>query len=295
MPRVAVTKGTDRRATARRSLELIIDDIRRDLGTRRPVIKPNFVSSTNQLASTHVDQVRGVLDVLSRIYHGKILIAEAACYDTGAAFDAFGFRKLPDEYDVELRDLNGATSRTVLIKDRQGKDIPVNVAEVLLDQEHYRISAAKMKTHDTVVVTLSVKNMAVGSIADRCKKAVHQGIGRTNRNIADLAAVVWPHLSVIDGQVGMEGNGPTKGDPVLLGIALASTDALAADRIACDIMGVEFERVGYLQLCARRNLGTADPARIDAVGERVADCVRPFRLHRSVDAQYDWQACRPDL
>lgn len=87
----------------------------------------------------------------------------------------------------------------------------------------------------------------------------------------------------------MEGDGPTGGDSVLLDLAIAGTDALATDRVACEIMGVDFECVGYLHYCSERGLGEADLEKIEVIGERVADCVRPFRLHRSVKEQYDWK------
>ncbi len=112
MSRVSLIKGDDRRAIARRSLELIADDVTRGLGARQPLIKPNFVSSTNQLASSHVDQMRGILDFLSSIYRGTIIIAEAACYDTREAFRNFGYLQLLKEYNVELVDLNNGPYET---------------------------------------------------------------------------------------------------------------------------------------------------------------------------------------
>jgi uncharacterized protein (DUF362 family) len=289
MPRVSLIKGDDRREITRHSLELIADDIKKGLGSKQPIIKPNFVSSTIQLASSHVDQIRGILDFLTSFYHGKIIIAEAACYDTIKAYKNFGYMRLPDEYNVELIDLNIGPYETVSITGRDNKPIAVKVSSLLLDKNNYLISAAKMKTHDSVVVTLSVKNMAVGSIVGQDKKDVHQGVRNTNLNIAGLARNVWPDLAVIDGFEGMEGDGPTGGDPVLLNVALASTDALAADRVACEIMGVEFHSVGYLHYCAERGLGEADLDKIEVLGERVTDCVRPFRLHHAVEEQYAWK------
>ena len=152
------------------------------------------------------------------------------------------------------------------------------------------VSAARMKTHDTVVVTLSIKNVAVESIVGGDKKAVHQGVRQTNLNIAELAGRVWPDLAMIDGFEGMEGDGPTGGDPVPLNVAIAGTDALATDRVACEVMGIDFHSVGYLHFCAERELGEADLNKIDVLGEKVKDCVRPFKLHRSVKEQYAWKA-----
>jgi uncharacterized protein (DUF362 family) len=289
MARVSLIKGDDRREIARRSLEFITDDITRTLAFRRPVIKPNFVSSIKQLASSHVDQIRGILDFLSGIYRDKIIIAEAACYDTREAFRNFGYLRLLQEYNVELIDLNKGPYETYSIIDRHKKTIAVRLSCLLLDKENFVISAAKMKTHDTVVVTLSVKNIAVGSIVGRDKKTVHQGVRQTNLNIAGLAKRARTGLAVIDGFECMEGDGPTSGDPVHLGIGIAGIDALAADRVACEIMGVDFHNVGYLHYCAEQGVGEADLNRIEVLGERLSDCIRPFKLHRSVKEQYAWK------
>ncbi len=289
MPRVSLIKGDNRRAIARRSLELITDDIKRGLAFRQPVIKPNFVSSTIQLASSHVDQIRGILDFLSSSYQDKIIIAEAACYDTQAAYENFGYMSLLKEYNVELIDLNNGPYETYSIIDRHNKTIVVRLSCLLLDNENYIISAAKLKTHDTVVVTLSIKNIAVGSIVGKDKTAVHQGVKQTNLILAGLAGRARTDLAVIDGFEGMEGDGPTRGDPVHLGIGIASSDALAADRVACAIMGVNFHDVGYLHYCAERGMGEADLSKIEVLGERLSDCIRPFKLHRSVSKQYAWK------
>jgi uncharacterized protein (DUF362 family) len=290
MSRVSLIKGVNRRTITKRSLDLITDDVKKGLRSRQPVIKPNFVSSTISLASSHVDHMRGILDFLSGIYHDKIIIAEAACNDTHEAYKNFGYLRLLKDYNVELVDLNSGPYETYSLIDRHEKPITVKLSRMLLDNENYIISAAKLKTHDTVVVTLSLKNIAVGSIVGKDKKSVHQGVKITNLIIAGLAGRVRTSLAVIDGFEGMEGDGPTSGDPVHLGIGLASVDALAADRVACEIMGVNFHNVGYLYYCAEQGIGEADLSKIDVIGERLSDCIRPFKLHRLVNEQYTWRS-----
>ena len=289
MIRVSLIQGHGQRENVRKTLDFIANDIKKGLASRQPVIKPNFVSSTLQLASSHADQVRGVLDFLSVFYRDKIIIAEAACYDTMEAYRKFGYLRLRDEYNVELMDLNAGPSETIPITSRDSRKIGVQVSSLLLDKDNYVISAARMKTHDMVVVTLAIKNAVMGSIVGSDKKSVHQGVRQTNLNIAGLAKKVWPALAVIDGFEGMEGDGPTNGDPVLLNLAMAGTDALATDRVACEIMGVDLHSVGYLHFCAERGLGEADLGKIKVLGEKVRDCVRPFRLHSQVKEQYAWK------
>jgi len=289
MPRVSLIKGKDRRENIKRSLDLISDDIRKNLKSGQIIIKPNFVSTSVQLASSHVDQIRGILDHFREFYSGKITIAEAACGNTMEAYKNFGYDSLLKEYGVELIDLNRAPFKEISIWDSKNRALKVRVSSLLMDRRNYLISAAKLKTHDTVVVTLSIKNMAMGSIFLKDKGSVHQGIKQININIAEIANYVWPDLAVIDGFVGMEGDGPTDGSPVDVGVAISSTDPLAADRVACEVMRVEFDRVGYLSYCREKGLGKADLSHIEIIGSPIRECIKPFKLHRTVEEQYKWK------
>jgi len=289
MATVSLLKSKSRRNNIIKSLELISDEIKIGVKNRQIVIKPNFVSPSVQLAASHVDQIRGILDFFRSFYRGRVIIAEAACGDTQDAFKNFGYYALLDEYDVELLDLNRGLYREVPVKDSEGRSFTVKISCFLLDKNNYLVSAAKLKTHDTVVVTLSIKNMAMGGVILSDKAKIHQGFRQTNLNIASLAQLLWPGLSVIDGLVGMEGNGPIRGDPIDVGIAIASTDPLAADRLACEIMGIDFLRVGYLSYCAERKLGESDIDKITVVGTPAKECITPFRLHSKVEEQYRWK------
>lgn len=289
MPNVSIVKSDDRRVAIHKSLELIAGDIKNGIGNKQIVIKPNLVSTSIQLASSHVDQIRGILDFLSNFYKQKIIIAEAACGDTRDAYKKFGYYRLLDEYDVELVDVNHEPYEFLTIQDFSGNDRKVKASGLLLDKDNYLISAAMLKAHDTVIVTLSIKNMAMGCLLFPDKQEVHQGYKQTNRNITNIAERVWPDLAVIDGLEGMEGNGPVDGTPIHVGVALASTDPLSADRVACEIMGVDFSKVGYLCYCAERRLVESDINKITIIGDSVRKCVKPFKLHSQVLEQYKWR------
>ncbi len=289
MPKVSLVKGDDRRNNVAKSLNLIADEIKRNLHSRQIIIKPNFVSTSIQLASSHVDQIRGILDFIKGFYRGKVIIAEAACGDTVEAYRNFGYLSLLKEYDVELIDLNKGPFEKIPIIDNLNRTIHVRISRLLLDEENYVISAAKLKTHDTVIVTLSIKNLAIGSVFVSDKKLVHQGTRVTNMSIAAIAQHVWPDLSVINGLEGMEGDGPIRGKAIYTGIALSGTDSLAVDRVACEIMGVNFHNVGYLHYCSEKGLGVSDLQKIEIVGHRLSDCIKPFKLHRNVKEQLAWK------
>jgi len=175
MPRVSFIRGNYRRANIRRSLELITADIEQHLLSKQPVIKPNLVSPIIQLASSHIDHIRGILDFLTNIYQGTIIIAEASCYDTEEAYRNFGYHDLIGEYPVKLRDLNEGPFENIIVSGGNRKMLTLRTARLLLDNSKYIISASKIKTHDTVIVSLSIKNLAMGCIFSNDKKLVHQG------------------------------------------------------------------------------------------------------------------------
>jgi uncharacterized protein (DUF362 family) len=292
MVKVSLVKGKNRRDTIRNSLDLISRDIRNGLKPGDLIIKPNFVSTSVQLAASHADQIRGILDYFREFYDKRIIIAEAASPFTGSTsegFKNFGYNQLAEEYNVKLVDLNKGPFEKVPVMDKDGQTINVRVSGLLLDRKNYLVSAAKLKTHDTVVVTLSIKNMVMGSIYEGDKVAVHQGYKYTNLNLVEMAGLVWPDLAVLDGITGMEGNGPELGTPIDAGIAISGTDSLAADSVACRVMGVDINKVGYLYHCSERGLGESDLEKIDVKGQDLSECIRPFRLHSTVNEQYKWK------
>jgi uncharacterized protein (DUF362 family) len=159
-----------------------------------------------------------------------------------------------------------------------------------------------MKTHDRTVVTLSLKNIVFGApVKDagftfgknrkegaRSDKSIVHGGGfkGIHYNLYDLAPRLHPHLSVIDGFEGMEGNGPNSGTPVNHRVCVASTDWLAADRVAVELMGVDFAKIGYLNYCAQAGLGMADLGKIEITGESIKDHIKPYRLHDNIEKQF---------
>jgi len=115
------------------------------------------------------------------------------------------------------------------------------------------------------------------------------GYGLINLNLYRLAPLVYPHISVIDGFVGMEGAGPTRGDPIDLRCAVVSADFVAADSVAAELMGFHIGEVGYLHYCNLKGLGVGDLDRITIVGASLPTCRRAFRPPPGVSAQRKWQ------
>jgi len=234
-----------------------------------------------------------------------------------------------EEFGVELQDLNEDDWERVEVFDRRLRPLRLRVARTALESD-FRISIGPPKTHDCVIVTLSLKNLIMGSlireqrtsgrsrlVADlgrmlptwftelpplqglkvrvgsglthSDKFAMHQGYPVINLNLYRMAKRLSPHLSVIDGWVGMEGDGPVGGEPVEMGWAMASTDFLAADATAARIMGFDPHQVGYLHYCALGGLGKMEPSEIELAGNlSLEEARRPFEPHQDYERQAQW-------
>jgi uncharacterized protein (DUF362 family) len=339
MSQVALIQGDVRYDNVRQALERVSSSLALS-NKQRVLIKPNFVVTHRPLAATHVDAVRAVLDFVRERYDGPITIAEGPSVQPAAeGFAQFGYDSLIEFHGVTLADLNHDEPVPVEVYDWRLRPLRLHLARSVVDSD-FRISVGPPKTHDVVIVTLSLKNMIMGSLISRFthahasdsgggfsigaiskllwrmvplwvrhlppaewltframstlepsdKMKMHQSYPVINLNLALIAPLVNPHLSVIDGFEAMEGNGPSEGDAVPWRIALASADALAADVTAAALMGFDPDDIGYLHYCKVMGLGAGDLDRIQIIGNTTMDdCARRFRPHDTFTRQRHWQ------
>ena len=277
---------------------------------------------------------KAVLDFLRRHSKHPVIIGEgASLHDTYDGFRNFGFNNLVNTYNnVELKDLNRDEYETFTLYNQDCTPLQFRIAKTVLHSDH-RISLSIPKTHDTAVVTLSLKNMVVGSLirnmgksllnvvgdlADRClihvpscvkpfftfqglsrmgitrisssdKVRLHQGYLNMHLFLYQLVRIIPPHLCILDGFTAMEGDGPVSGDRVDWQIAIAGTDGVAVDSIAAYLMGFDPDSVGYLFFCGKAGLGETNIRHINILGNRLEECRRTFRPHRSYEGQLGWK------
>ena len=303
---VSLTSGDDRRKNVYQALSAIDDHIRPALKRKKYVLlKPNTVAVNNQLGSTHVDALRGILDYLSERYRGPVVIADSSKDCTWDAYENFFYNRLLSEYRRPLQltfvDLNEDPHPLVHeIVDRDLHLTQVRLASRLFDPDAFILGSAILKAHDNVVATLSVKNLVMAAPLHNPRKDTtkwhdkaryHQGYRQIQMNIALTAKRMRPFwgATVIDGFEGMEGEGPLKGTPVPSRLAIASTDFIAADRIGVEAMGVNPTWPGYLQYCCDSGLGQYDLNRIDLrTSTSLENVRRTYKLHPRVDKQIEW-------
>ena len=134
------------------------------------------------------------------------------------------------------------------------------------------INLPKLKTHCQMYLTLGVKNI-FGCLVGKRKPAWHMEAGRDYmsfaRRIVELYEAVSPALTLVDGIVGMEGNGPGSGDPRALGMLVAGRDAVAVDRVILEIVGGKEELFYVLRAARELGAGVSNWKDIHVVGEPV--------------------------
>jgi uncharacterized protein (DUF362 family) len=302
---VAIVKGEQRRRNVCDALTAIDRQIRPAIaGKKYVIVKVNNVSTTNQLAATHADTISGILDYLQPRYKLPVTVAESSAGDTMEGFRNFKYDKIPG---ISLLDLNAEAKYNVIpLIDYDLHIQPVRLAARLMDPEAFIICAGILKTHNTVVATLSVKNMVLGAPLHFApketphwndKRKYHTGIRQTHYNMLLTAQRLRPFwgATVLDGFEGMEGNGPASGTPVASRIAIASTDYIAADRVGVECMGIDPSWPGYLNYCGQLGLGNYDPARIEVVGEKVGEVAKKYRMHQDIERELLWMGEMKDL
>jgi len=295
--RVTFVTGTDRRNMIYQTLKPLESEIKKGIGDKQIIIKPNNVWDSTPLCATHPDAMRGVLDFLKPFYNKQVIIAESTTSPKGtlATFEQYKYLPLEREYNVKFIDLNLEPNTTIhWILDKNHHPLGVRIIDTFLDPNLYFISVTRLKSHDAVVATLSIKNMVMASPRNEYKvkndkPLVHQGPKEMNWNIFQLARTIRPQLAILDGIEGMEGNGPVRGTPVEHGVALASTDYIAVDVIGVGLMGLNAGDVGYLTYCIQAGYGQGDRSRIEIIGADPSQYVKKYRLHDTIEEQLKWK------
>jgi len=278
--RVAVTHGQGpyhNTLTALQSIPLQV------VRSKRLLLKPNAgrVAHSGEGITTHAEVVAAAIDAFSQA-GAEVAVGESPITGVKAmeALEATGIAAEARKRKCPLIDMDQRPFVEMDIPDGRVLHKLKVCPEVL--EFDLIVSVPVMKMHMHTDVTLSVKNMK-GCLWRRSKVQLHmlppiEGSDEKPINvaIADMASVLRPHLAIIDGTVGMEGLGPSAGQPKALDCVLVSADAFAADAVACRLMSARAEDVPHLRMGAERQLGVIDLDRMTITPECWQDWVCHF-------------------
>jgi len=249
------------------------------LAGRRVVLKPNLVEyHRDKVINTNPRVVEAVIELCKKEGASDIIVAEGPGHWRNVEYlvAASGLGDVLNQHDVAFVDLNhDEPVKTPNLGRLTGLEYlyltkTIATADVV-------ISLPKLKTHHWAGATLSLKNL-FGTLPGICygwpKNELHwRGI---DNSIVDIALTRTPDLAVVDGIIGMEGDGPLNGTAKEMGALIMGNDLLAVDATCCRLMMLDPERIGYLVLGAGKKLGLLKTAEIQQIGEAIDGLAKPF-------------------
>jgi uncharacterized protein (DUF362 family) len=247
-----------------------------DVRGKRVLLKPNLVEfDATTVINTDPTVVAAAYEAFQKLGAAKVIIGEGPGHrrDTLDLAEQAKYFSIVSGFEDAFVDLN--RDNVSLVKNF-GEEKEFYFSDTVLGADLI-VSLAKMKTHHWAGVTLSMKNLfglVPGSVYGWPKNRLHY-IGIPESVVA-LNRFFRNTFAIVDGVVGMEGNGPIIGTPKPVGVLVLGRDLMAVDATCCRIMGVDPEKVEYLRQAA--DLGHIRPDRIDQRGERIDSVHTNFEL-----------------
>ncbi len=204
----------------------------------RVLLKPNLLTAARPTkeCTTRWELVYVVAQLVIQA-GGKPFLGDSPAFGSarGVAL-ANGYQPLLDELKLPVVEWQGQRYQTVseafnslrLGKEAMDADVVINLP--------------KLKSHVQLALTMGVKNL-FGCVPGKMKAWWHMEAGKDRDRFATMlvetARAIAPDLTIVDGIMGHEGNGPSGGEPKFVGVLGAAADVFALDRALVDVIGVD--------------------------------------------------------
>jgi uncharacterized protein (DUF362 family) len=259
----------------------IFREHRLEVHGRNIVLKPNLVEfEPGTSINTHPLLVHAVLETVRSMGAASVRIAEGPGHrrNTLDLADAAGYFRTVPKFEDLFTDLNLDDVTRVNPRRQFSRLEKLYLPNTALGAD-LLISLPKMKTHHWTGATLSMKNLfglVPSGIYGWPKNVLHwAGIAEC---IADLHALFPRQFALVDGIIGMEGNGPIQGTAKPAGVLVAGSDPVAVDATCCRIMRIDPFQVDYLRLAANEIDAHMTESAIEQRGLSIAETATPFAL-----------------
>jgi len=246
----------------------------------RVLVKPNLLMSKGPECgiTTHPEIVRAVIRILKEI-NCKVIVGDGPSVwgqyieNVDEVYAVTGIKKVCLDEDVRLANFD---------KRRMRDKFPLTA---ILDECDHLVNLPKFKTHELTLITGAIKNL-FGLVSGTYKTELHKNYFAPSefaKVLVDIYQEAKPDLTIIDGVLAMEGDGPaTSGIPRELGLLLCGADCVALDTVVAKIMGITQQEVLTTKEAAMRNLGEGQFSEIKIEGEDINKLgVRPFILPKN--------------
>lgn len=245
---------------------------------QRVLLKPNLLLpvSPERAITTHPTVIEAMIELVREAAGEPFIIDSPGGplhnpLGMNRLYRDTGLREMAERTDVPLR--RDATA--IQVSNPDGVLIKrLDLLEVWQEADVV-IALPKLKTHSLTTITGAMK-ILFGLVPGLTKPGYHAKLPDVDRfcdMLLDIVARIQPALFVMDGVLGLEGDGPgLQGRPRQVGALLASQDAVAMDAVACQIMGLEPDHLPLFRAAARRGWW---PIEVTIQGAPVVDVAVP--------------------
>lgn len=241
------------------------------------LLKVNLLmkKSPEEATTTHPAFVKALAEVLIQ-YGAEVMIGDSpgGPFNTSVlrgVYKACGMEEIANQVGATLN----YNTNSVEIKNEEGLILKrINAIEIMTKVDKV-ISVSKLKTHGMMMFTGAVKNM-FGVVAGLEKAEYHVRMPNNidfSNALVDICVASKPVLSFMDGIVGMEGEGPSAGEPREVGVVIASSSPYHLDVAATNIIGLEPTKVPTVQRCVERGICNGNFTDIELVGDDIQDFI----------------------
>lgn len=239
----------------------------------KALLKPNLLSARTPAegVDTHPEVVRAVVRLVKGSGATPVVGDSPGGYgkNIDEVFEVSGMKRMAEEEGVELVKFTG--SKFV-------DGIPIS--RRVFDSDLF-ISIPKLKTHSITILTAAIKN-TFGTIPGLYKAECHSRAPKEEdfaKIIAKVHSITKPHLTVLDGIVGMEGDGPASGNLRNMNLIMAGRDAVAIDSCIARIIGLEARDIPVTREAFKMGLGEMEASRIELAGDDINGFIKgDFKL-----------------
>lgn len=243
----------------------------------RVLLKPNLLygKRPEKAVTTHPSLIRGVLQLVQEAGGIPCLGDSPGIGSAIGVAEKAGIKRVAEEMGCPIIEFN----RPVLPPEKKGRTFKSIEIDQAIIESDVIINLPKWKTHAQMLLTLGVKNL-FGCVPGPRKAMWHLKAGEDHKLFAqmlvDIYLMIQPNLTILDGIVGMEGNGPNSGNPIPIGLLLASPDPLHLDQVVCDLLGISRKALLTNRVAFEQELGRDGT---EVKGERLEDVkINHFRL-----------------
>ncbi len=250
------------------------------------LLKPNLLGPfpVERAATTHPEVVRSVIRYVKQFHPKQIIVGDSSGGKspdhTLKALKTSGILRVCEEEGVKALPLE-KTERYIYPVPH-----PLVLKEiastVLLKDVDIIINLPKIKTHELTYLTCAIKNM-FGTVLLVNKAQIHAKFPSMfdfNAALADVYSVSQPQVTIVDGYYAQEGKGPSAGDVVKFNTIVGGFDGVAIDTLVSRLIGLDPQKVIYLEKCVEKGVGSMDLTQYTILGDPIEDIFRQFKIKK---------------